>query len=179
MKKTHALIAIALAGIASVTFSPNALAFQLRHQSTLNVADANLCGDFNRLARYQLVLENWEKLPASDAALFSDANLALIEKELKSRFDFDENGIISVKNRLDTQALESFSGANLLTLERCYRLSFQSLFGFSVSDGTPLAKIPGALSYARMEIRGKQASVSPATVVYDRVRGYLYIHQEW
>ncbi len=164
--------------LGSTLLASGAHAFDLKHVQTKDVADANMCGDLNRLARYELVLSQREALPELEWQLISRRNLVTLEKELRSRFYVPKSARGMILTRMGTEAGQAFIGTDHSTLDWCYGMDFAELFGFTIRDGRFAPRTPGAVTFLQLAFEMSYGETAPITVVIDRVNSRLYIHQE-
>ena len=174
--KHSALVVLAILSAAST-----AHAFNLKLVDSHDVADANYCGDFNKLTTYEMTLAASERLPELEWSLLTRANLAAIEQELKARFIVPKNAEKMVVKAMGLDAIREFAGTWSEDRDACFGLNFADLFSYSKKNGKVTARNPGAVTYLKVAFEqdgGKRTSI-PALVVIDRVAGTLFIHQEY
>lgn len=171
----------ALALIAVLSAASTAQAFSLKLTDSHDAADANYCGDFNKLTTYEMTLATSERLPELEWALLTRANLAALEQELKARFVVPKNAEKMVVKAMGVEAIREFAGPWSDDRDSCFGLNFSELFSYSKQNGKVTVRNPGAVTYLKLafEQDGGKRTSTPALVVIDRVAGKLFIHQEY
>lgn len=156
-------------------------AFNLKLVDSHDVADANYCGDFNKLTTYELSLTASERLPELEWSLLTRANLATLEQELKDRFIVPKNAQKMVLKAMGMDAIRDFAGDWSDDRDYCFGLNFSELFSYTKKNGKVTPRNPGAVTYIKLafEQDGGKRTSTPALVVIDRGAGKLFIHQEW
>ncbi|MBU6375218.1 MAG: hypothetical protein KGQ59_04430 [Bdellovibrionales bacterium] len=180
MKLFNKSVVIATLSLA-VALPLNAQAFTLKLLESRNVADANYCGDFNKLRTYELGLTARERLPSSKKALLSSENLKTLEKELRENFITPkEIGEFNVLAK-GIKAIKEFGTENQNgDPYNCFREDFGQLFSFEKQNGRLKATDPQGVTYLKVNFRDEStADSTPAVVVIDRRNQRLYIHQVW
>ena len=168
--------------LCAALLAPSAHAFSVNLAEKLNVSDANLCGDYNQLATYDMSLERGERLPESEAALLTSSNLDVIANELRTHFTVPRSsGALRVLT-VGADAGQAFTGSSredLKIQQQCFGKDFTGLFDFRFENGKFIPKNPGLVTYVRVAFALPHGQSEAATVVIDRLNGRLFIHQEW
>jgi hypothetical protein len=179
MKNSKLFSVAPLVALVVSALPSTAKAFELKHVSTQDVSDANFCGDYNKMVTYDLTLDPSERLPESELSLISPKNLTLIENELRTRFYFSKSAGRLVIKKSGEEVAQDFALPDLDTQNYCFGVNFEDLFGFNMKGRKAVPRNPGAVTYLSATLLGGETMGSTATVVIDRIRGKLYIHQIW
>jgi hypothetical protein len=154
-------------------------AFTLKHLQTEDVADANFCGDYNKLVTYEMQLSKTERLPETEYVLLSKQNLEQLEQEMRQRFYLPKSARGLVLRNIGTEAGAVFAeNTDLKSLNHCFQTPFEELFSFTLKKGKFVPSHPGAVTYLRAAFETGEEFSAPFTVVLDRIRGKAYIHLE-
>jgi hypothetical protein len=180
-KKWISTLMIFAAPLAASLAPTSAHAFALNFLDSRDVADANYCGDFNKLRIYKMKLAESERMPELGWALLTSANLAQIEQELKGHFMVPKNAEKLVIKSMGLDAIRNFAGSWAGDRDYCYQIDFSKLFSYSKAGGQLTARYPEAVTYIQVAFEqdsGAHTSL-PALVVMNRRTGRLFIHQEF